>query len=179
MNLISPDHNQTCKSGGLTALMLAARSGISRKVVGEESFLIIELLIKSGADTELIANSGKRAIDYLYHDKMKEHYKSIIEDTWYDTNLHKAVHQNNIVELKKLLTSGAIDVDAKGKGGWTALHVAAFCDRDEAMKVLLEQGSSVLADDKGNTPLHLVCRRGQLQMILSLCKCHANKVGIP
>merc|ERR1719473_1087243 len=107
----------TCKSGGLTALMLAARSGISRKVVGEESFLIIELLIKSGADTELIANSGKRAIDYLYHDKMKEHYRSIIEDTWYDTNLHKAVHQNNIVELKKLLTSGAIDVDAKGKGG--------------------------------------------------------------
>ena len=151
--------------------MLAARGGVLyKKVMGEGSFPILELLIKSGADTEITSNSGKKAIDYIHHNKLKEHYESIIEETWYDTHLHKAVHQNNIIEMKKLLTSGAINVNMRGKGGWTALHVAALCNRDEAVKILLEQGASLLADDKGNTPLHIVCQRGKAHMISSLGK---------
>ena len=159
---------QVCKSGGLSALMLATRRGnrFAMKEYLEGSFRIIQLLIKSGADTEIISNSRKKAIDYMSdNDEMKEFYEVTIQSSWYDTDLHKAVHQNNIVELKALLERDTTDIDKKGKNGWTALHTAAFCNRQEALEMLLTKDASLLADNIGRTPLHIICQRKNLQMI--------------
>ena len=152
----------------MTALMLATRSGRTKKVVWEGCFRCVELLIKLGADTEVTSNSGKKAINYLHDDEMKDKFRSIVEDTWYDTELHELVHRNDITKLKAFLESKKQDIDIRGRNGWTALHTATFCDRKEAFEVLLQQGASVLPDDMGKTPLHIVSQRGDLRMMMSI-----------
>ena len=98
----------------MTALMLATRSGRTKKVVWEGCFPCVELLIKLGADTEVTSNSGKKAINYLHDDEMKDKFRSIVEDTWYDTELHELVHRNDITELKAFLESKKQDIDVRG-----------------------------------------------------------------
>ena len=75
---------------------------------------------------------------------------------------------NDIPELKAFLESKKQDIDIRGRNGWTALHTATFCDRKEAFEVLLQQGASVLPDDMGKTPLHIVSQRGDLRMMMSI-----------
>ena len=65
------------------------------------------------------------------------------------------------MDIVRFLIDRGADVDStKGYSGWTALHLAAFWDHEETVRILIEQGatvdiiSAVLLDD--------IARVGQL-----------------
>jgi ankyrin repeat protein len=67
-------------------------------------------------------------------------------------------------ELKALLDSG-LDVNAKDRGGRTALHYAAVLGQAELARHLLSRGANVnVKDTRGRTPLMLAVGPGDLQM---------------
>mmetsp|Transcript_2803 Transcript_2803/g.7858 ORF Transcript_2803/g.7858 Transcript_2803/m.7858 type:complete len:471 (+) Transcript_2803:132-1544(+) len=72
-------------------------------------------------------------------------------------------------------------VNSTDQNGWTALHHAAFQNRVEIARLLIEQGSSVDAtiqtsekDDGNASPLHLACRGGATEMMRELLQRGAN-----
>jgi ankyrin repeat protein len=66
--------------------------------------------------------------------------------------LHSAIA--HIPVLEYLISKGA-DINKKGSWGTTALHMAAYKCREEAVKVLVANGADIaLADDEeGQTPM--------------------------
>lgn len=66
------------------------------------------------------------------------------------------------VEL--LLSSGALE-DARDAKGQTALHLAALASNLSAVRALLAAGASAVADDAGNSPLHLAAAQGHSDII--------------
>lgn len=69
--------------------------------------------------------------------------------------LHKAVQENNIAEVEKLLKEGA-DVNAKDKRGNSVLHFV----HDEEIASLLISSSSIdlnAQNDNGDTAVHIAC----------------------
>jgi hypothetical protein len=75
-----------------------------------------------------------------------------------DLDLHYAVRDGDLKEVRKLLDKGA-DVNARDKYGWTPLHEAASYGHLDIVKLLVERGADVNARDKdGRTPLDLAKR---------------------
>ncbi|CAN0321476.1 unnamed protein product, partial [Scytosiphon promiscuus] len=75
--------------------------------------------------------------------------------------------QNDLTLLEctnLLLSSGALE-DARDGEGQTALHLAALAGNLSAAKALLEAGAKVIADDTGNSPLHVAAARGHSGII--------------
>ena len=66
------------------------------------------------------------------------------------------------VEL--LLSSGALD-DARDINGQTALHLSALAGNLSAARALLAAGATAVADDAGNSPLHLAAAQGHSDVI--------------
>ena len=71
--------------------------------------------------------------------------------------LHKAAYYSGSATLlENLITQGA-DVNARDKGAWTPLHLAAKNGHVEALQILLENGANMHVKDikHGWTPLHI------------------------
>jgi hypothetical protein len=78
------------------------------------------------------------------------------------TPLLAGVASGSVAVVAVLLAAGA-DVNAAGKGGWTALHSACQRGHPELVKELLGAGASCTArNDDQNTPLHYAARRPEL-----------------
>ncbi|XP_011641016.1 caseinolytic peptidase B protein homolog [Pogonomyrmex barbatus] len=58
----------------------------------------------------------------------------------------RAVQHGNVSELKKIIIEG-IDINIRHQLGWTALQTAAINQREEIMKILLDNGADVNAGD--------------------------------
>ena len=73
-------------------------------------------------------------------------------------DLREAAALGDLPRLKELIAEAdAATIDARGADGWTALHLAAFFGRAEAVAALLEAGAdarAVSANATANTPLH-------------------------
>ena len=63
-----------------------------------------------------------------------------------DISIHDAAYEGNIEVVKQNLAAGT-DVNAKGKNGWTPLHIAAANDHNELAELLIEKGANVNAKD--------------------------------
>ena len=75
--------------------------------------------------------------------------------------LHIAARLGNSNIIKIMLEKEGADVDARNESGWTPLHTAANYGRVEAIKVLLEAGAKVNAEDTfGKPPLDLAMEYG-------------------
>ena len=83
---------------------------------------------------------------------------NINEKNAYDGSvLHKAAYYSGSATLlENLITQGA-DVNARDKGAWTPLHLAAKNGHVEALQILLENGANMHVKDikHGWTPLHI------------------------
>lgn len=61
--------------------------------------------------------------------------------------------------IELLLSSGAL-ADARDAKGQTALHLSALAGNLSAARALLAGGATIVADDAGNSPLHLAAAMG-------------------
>lgn len=83
--------------------------------------------------------------------------RSVVEDKWRRTPLHRAAEAGNLEVVRVLLAHG-IDVNARNEWGWTALHKAAhYWNRGAAapiIKMLIAHGAEVnVIDCAQKTPL--------------------------
>jgi len=90
-------------------------------------------------------------------DLMNATKRSVVEDKWRRTPLHRAAEAGNLEVVKVLLAHG-IDVNARNEWGWTALHKAAhYWNRGAAapiIKMLIAHGAEVnVIDCAQKTPL--------------------------
>ncbi|MBP5534573.1 MAG: ankyrin repeat domain-containing protein [Alphaproteobacteria bacterium] len=65
-----------------------------------------------------------------------------------DTLLHRAAEKGNVETIKFL--AHHIDVDTKGRGGKTALHVAAESNQKDAAVTLIQLNANTEIRDDGN-----------------------------
>ncbi len=90
------------------------------------------------------------------------------------TALHLAARQNYREVLERLATTGLMDWgNKKDKTGATALHYAALFSQVESMQILCRSYAAKpsIADNQGNTPLHVAASRGEIkacEFLLSL-----------
>jgi ankyrin repeat domain-containing protein 50 len=85
------------------------------------------------------------------------------------SGLRSAINGDSIQRLLKLLEDGA-DIDAVDEiGGSTALTHAAWFERDEAVRLLLNHGAAVdLRERSGRTALHWAASSGNKSMVIDL-----------
>lgn len=78
--------------------------------------------------------------------------------------LFEAIEQNNSLKVKELVDSG-IDINAKDKYGYSALHIASFKQLDQIATLLIDMGIDVNIQDKnGQTILHYAALNNQLNI---------------
>jgi len=69
-------------------------------------------------------------------------------------------------ELEALLQTGELNLDVRGSGDETLLHVAVRFGHVTIAEMLLRRGLSANVPDRfGDTPLHLAARRGSVELI--------------
>jgi ankyrin repeat protein len=85
-----------------------------------------------------------------------------------DEELFEAAKENNVSEVRRLLSNGA-DVNANDQNGITALHKAIDKGHAQVVKELLDHGAGIEAkDNHGKTPLHCACWNGHLCVVNEL-----------
>ena len=139
---------------GVTPLQIAVDFGLDDVAVW---------LLEHGADFSTADRFGLTPLHYAFAPKVVEHIlaKGVSVDlkahsTGY-TPLHYSAYHNN-TEKARLLVSRGADVEARGKGGETPLHLLMalkYRDVEQCGSILVDAGADIDAqDDQGNTPLH-------------------------
>ncbi|KAK9502865.1 hypothetical protein O3M35_011557 [Rhynocoris fuscipes] len=92
--------------------------------------------------------------------------------------LLEAASRNDIIEVRKLLMRG-VSPDSTNEDGLTALHQCCIDDNEEMMKLLLEFGANVNAEDSEKwTPLHAAATCGHLHLVKHLIANGANLLAV-
>lgn len=158
---------------GKTVLMDAIRKSQAVKTVS--------LLLRYGAAPNLRDEQGRTALHFwhggvdeieILHMMMAHGADLNAIDNQGETVLMSSIEGRSHV-VAEMIEYG-VDVHARGKFGWTALHEATmrYLGREdkEAIRLLLEAGvSSNVKDDRGYTPLHVAaacCKKAPAQMLL-------------
>lgn len=72
--------------------------------------------------------------------------------------IFKLVANNDITELKKILSKNRDFINIQDNDGDSALHISIFLSNYEASKILINNGANLLIKDKwGQIPLHRIC----------------------
>lgn len=95
-------------------------------------------------------------LSFIPEEFVREEQSFIADDlAEQSTTLHRAIAQNDIPTIKRLISEEA-NVNAVTKQGYTPLHIAAFYGFEEAIEILLQSGAnSNLQNRFGETPLSL------------------------
>lgn len=92
--------------------------------------------------------------------------------------LLEAASRNDIAEVRRLLVKG-VSPDSTNEDGLTALHQCCIDDNEEMMKLLLEFGANVNAEDSEKwTPLHAAATCGHLHLVRYLIASGANLLAV-
>jgi len=87
------------------------------------------------------------------------------------------------VDIARFLIDGQIDINYRGKYGWTALIRAVESSSFDIVELLVARGALIGVEDKyGNTALNLASAEGRLDVVKLLVKNnvrinHVNKYG--
>ena len=137
--------------GGYTALHMAVRRGQKEAVA---------LLLEKGANVNA-ERKGKTPLEFA---GKNEEIAALLREKGGKTGKEiKAAGsifsaaQSGLVDAVKTHLAAGVDVNAKNKGGYTALHLASKKGHVEVAKVLLEAKADIAAASKsGKTALHYV-----------------------
>lgn len=92
--------------------------------------------------------------------------------------LLEAAGRNDIDEVRRLLMKG-VSPDSTNEDGLTALHQCCIDDNEEMMKLLIEYGANVNAEDSEKwTPLHAAATCGHLHLVRYLISRGANLLAV-
>ncbi|XP_049807885.1 protein phosphatase 1 regulatory subunit 16A [Schistocerca nitens] len=92
--------------------------------------------------------------------------------------LLEAAARNDIDEVRRLLMKG-VSPDSTNEDGLTALHQCCIDDNEEMMKLLIEYGANVNAEDSEKwTPLHAAATCGHLHLVRYLISRGANLLAV-
>ncbi|KAL3932538.1 MAG: hypothetical protein SGBAC_010805 [Bacillariaceae sp.] len=111
---------------------------------------VVKLLLKSGANVAAV-------------------------DVTKRTPLHSACIRSDSSEIARLLLDAVADIEAKTRGGWTALHLACKTRNLEVIQLLLKRKANIEAKNSiGETALHLAASIGCVELALLLIKAKAD-----
>ncbi|XP_041033592.1 protein phosphatase 1 regulatory subunit 12C-like [Carcharodon carcharias] len=138
---------------GWTPLHVAASCGYSE---------IVECLISHGANIAAVNSDGQLPIDLAEEDYMETLLQDHINKQGIDVESARREEEELMLQhARQWLNSGKIEEASHPKSGANALHVAAAKGYIEVMRLLLQAGFSVHAQDKdGWTPLHAAAHWG-------------------
>ena len=146
--------------GGQTALSFAANRG---------HLDVCRLLIKRGADMEIVSDSGYTALMWAMVNGASEDAAELLLDAGANpdpttqsiesfsdaltTPLILAA-SNGLTSIALRLIKAKVNLDAQDAAGWTALKHASRIGRDEIVNALIDAGANAdIADKEGWTPL--------------------------
>ncbi|MFP4498886.1 MAG: ankyrin repeat domain-containing protein, partial [Vulcanimicrobiota bacterium] len=91
------------------------------------------------------------------------------EETYEVTGIHKAVLDNDLEEVKRILAEDKKQVNRKDPKGFTPLHFAAEIGNIDIATHLLDQGAIIgVVNESGWSVMHNAARTGQLDMAMFL-----------
>jgi ankyrin repeat protein len=153
------------KCKGFTALHCAVENGLDDTT---------ELLLDKNADAKALTIAGQSCLHLATQTKLFPKFLSIFKNIL-DVNLkdltgisplHAAANHGNLEAVKILLDNGA-DANAQCECLTTPLHKAVANYHFEVSQLLvdLESTNIDVADDEGNTPLHLASEKGNADVM--------------
>ncbi|KAF3702615.1 NF-kappa-B inhibitor alpha I-kappa-B-alpha [Channa argus] len=139
----------------------------------------------SGLDSlkedELSSHFQELTVDIKCHSQENEPWKTAVTDDG-DTFLHLAIiHEatEQALEMIKLSHNHPF-LNVQNHQRQTALHLAVITEQPLLVERLLKAGCDArLADDSGNTALHIACKKGSLacfSLITQTCQRHLNSI---
>lgn len=154
-----PDPQVSCEGGEWTPLgFLCLFTSLSSGSDIEQSVAMMELLLRSGADTSVTPRCDCIG---------REPYASL------SGSLLFCAAQNGVPEVVSTLLTHELDPNHVEEDlGVSPVHAAARWGRDRALRVLLGAGGNVNARTKrrGSTPLHLACRFVKVESVCELLR---------
>lgn len=133
---------------------------------------------------QLIANPGKRLIEFIKQDNTKEVQNSLTFEDFADVNykdkegktpLIYAVMKNNMPIVVFLVEKGAI-INMQDNDGKASLHFSAMSGNKDIVVFLLENGANpLIQSERGELASQLVLGRDKIQIIKILEKAEKNK----
>ncbi|XP_050300619.1 protein phosphatase 1 regulatory subunit 12C isoform X2 [Anthonomus grandis grandis] len=125
---------------------------------------IAEFLIEKGANVAAVNNDGELPIDIAQYQEMEDLLKGEINKRGINCDAARSDEEKAMLKDAKewLATKSSSVNEAHPKTGATALHVAAAKGYIDVMKILLQCGADIDAQDvDGWTPLHAAAYWGQ------------------
>lgn len=113
----------------------------------------ISLLLANGASVNATDNRGRTPLHVA------------CEKLCHDGCGGDGVSDAALLECIELLLSSGAREDARDANGQTALHLSVLAGNLRAARALLAAGATVVADDAGNSPLHLAAAQGHSDII--------------
>ncbi|OXU26175.1 hypothetical protein TSAR_003967 [Trichomalopsis sarcophagae] len=165
INLILKHNKYIIKSKHISRKELRNLSLLWIAVLDSTCYLLIELLVRSGAD-----------VNQLYGLDQKVHYQIDLNEK--STILHALVQMNPNAKnerLVRLVLDHGADLEARDDNDRTALEFAVKYNRPRIFRILLKRGADFYARDSlGQTILYTAVEKGRIMMTKRLLEIGAK-----
>ncbi|GAB6028662.1 hypothetical protein CHUAL_004490 [Chamberlinius hualienensis] len=124
---------------------------------------IAKYLIENGADVTAVNNDGELPLDIAEQDEMEELLQDELDKLGIDCDYARSIEEHMMLEDANRMLNDSIRVDERhSKTGATAMHVSAAKNYTKVLRILLQAGSDINAQDfDGWTAFHAAAHWGQ------------------